>query len=832
MRGIRLSVKLPLLFVLAVALVAIAVSVLAIFVSRDTLQAQALTANTNSVQAYASAISLYLDNARSVLESTADLPAITDFASAQSVDPALRGLPAGIDAPKRNVAALILEHSKVFEYVMLLRADGSVYLLEPYDLQVKSSRPDLAFTTWYQEVMSTGKTVVSDLRISTVTQRPTVVIATPVFGSDGQIIGVWASALKLNQLSQVGRGGLESGTPPRYGYVTDGRGLVIGHQTKSKYVQDQTDFSLVPPVRAALAGQHGEEQFVDPIDRDEKLGAYMPLPGTKWAVVYEVPTQVAFAPIVDLARGIGLVGVGVSVLIILASVAISRQITVPLGQLATAAKAIGAGDLTRRTEVRTGDELGTLADEFNRMADALSEKETRLRGYAQELEQRVQERTAELVRRNRELSALYTISRAAAQSLDLEQILNNAIEATLEALESEMGGILLLEPDGQTMTLRVHRGLSDEFVRAVQRIKLGEGTAGKAAAEKKPIILDISEYPTARLAPFFVREGIQTTASTPLLSAGEVVGTLSLATRRVHAFPPEELGLLSAVGQQLGSAVRNAQLYEAVQSELAERRRAEESVKKLNVDLERRAAELEAANKELEAFSYTVSHDLRAPLRAIDGFSRVLIGKYATQLPPEAQRYQQMVRDNTQQMGRLIDDLLTFSRLSRQPLKIQTVSPTDLVRQALQDLRPEQEGRFIETTIGDLPPCQADPALLKQVWADLVANALKYTRKRDVARIEIGSVISEQGQVTSDKGAPLATRHPSPVTYFVRDNGVGFDMRYAHKLFGVFQRLHRMEEYEGTGVGLAMAQRIIHRHGGRVWAEAEVDKGATFYFTL
>ena len=827
MRGLKLSVKLPLLFLLTTALAAVAAVWLAVSVGGDILKAQALAANTNSVQAYASAISLYLDNARSVLESTAELPAITDFASAQLVDPALRGLPAGVDVPKRNVAALILEHSKVFEYVMLLRADGSVYLLEPYDLQVKSSRPDLAFTTWYKEVMSTGKPIVSDLHISTATQRPTVVIATPVVSSEGQIIGVWAGALKLDQLSQVGRGGLESGTPQRYGYVTDGRGLVIGHQTKPKYVQDQTDFNLVPPVRAALAGQQGEDQFIDPIDRAEKLAAYMPLPGTKWAVVYEVPTQVAFAPILDLARGIGLVGAGMAGLIILASVAISRQITVPLMRLTAAAETIGAGDLTRRIEIKTGDEIERLADEFNRMATSLSEKETRLRGYAQELEQRVQERTAELVRRNRELAALYTISRATAQSLDLEQTLNNAIETTLAALESEMGDILLVEPDGETMTLRVQRGLSDEFVLAVQYIKLGEGTAGKAAAEKKPVILDISEYPTQRLAPYFVREGIQTTASTPLLSAGEVVGTLSLATRRVRAFPPEELGLLSAVGQQLGSAVRNAQLYEAVQQELAERQRAEEAIKQLNQDLERRAAELEAANKELEAFSYTVSHDLRAPLRAIDGFSRILLEKYGTQLPADAQRYQRLVRDNAQQMGRLIDDLLTFSRLSRQPLRKQQVAPADLVQKVLADLRGEQGGRRIEINIRELPACEADPALLTQVFVNLLSNALKFTRRREVARIEVGYF--------SHLSLPFAAggrRGASEDAYYVRDNGVGFDMQYVDKLFGVFQRLHRAEEYEGTGVGLAIVQRIIHRHGGRVWAESEPDNGATFYFTI
>jgi light-regulated signal transduction histidine kinase (bacteriophytochrome) len=239
----------------------------------------------------------------------------------------------------------------------------------------------------------------------------------------------------------------------------------------------------------------------------------------------------------------------------------------------------------------------------------------------------------------------------------------------------------------------------------------------------------------------------------------------------------------------------------------------------LNIELEKRVKErtasLEAANRELEAFSYTVSHDLRSPLRAIDGFSRVVLEQYSPQLNPDAQRYLRMVRHGAQQMGQLIDDLLTFARLSRLPVRRQAVAPLDLVHQVLEELRLEQEGRQIELTLSDLPLCQADPALLKQVWFNLLTNAFKYTRQRETAKIEVG--YRQEGK----KGV-----------YFVRDNGVGFDMQYADKLFGVFQRLHLAEEYEGTGVGLAIVQRILHRHGGRIWAEAALDKGATFYFTL
>jgi signal transduction histidine kinase len=251
-----------------------------------------------------------------------------------------------------------------------------------------------------------------------------------------------------------------------------------------------------------------------------------------------------------------------------------------------------------------------------------------------------------------------------------------------------------------------------------------------------------------------------------------------------------------------------------------ERKRAEEEIRLLNRDLERRVtertAQLVAANKELEAFSYSVSHDLRAPLRHIEGYVGML--QRATQgiLPANAERYLETISSASVEMGQLIDDLLAFSRMSAEEMHETRVSLGALLDDVIRGLQIAARGRVIDWQIGVLPDVIGDPAMLKRVLANLVDNAIKYTKRRERAEIEIGVSGKEDGRTI----------------FFVRDNGAGFDMRYLHKLFGVFHRLHDAQEFEGTGIGLATTRRIIERHGGRVWAHGEVDRGAAFYFTL
>ena len=334
-----------------------------------------------------------------------------------------------------------------------------------------------------------------------------------------------------------------------------------------------------------------------------------------------------------------------------------------------------------------------------------------------------------------------------------------------------------------------------------------------ALGRGEPQKIDTRALPPGKEREALLATGVNYYMAVPMIAGGELIGAVSFGGDE-DSFPEEQVTIALEVATQLAVAIGNARLYESVQ--------------RLNAGLEQRVRErtaaLQVANRELESFSYSVSHDLRAPLRAIDGYGQMLEEDHAAKLDDEGRRLLGVVRESSRQMARLIDDLLAFSQVGRAPLARASVDMQALVREVIESVVPGESAARVE--IGQRPGgdevdrvvaerADGDRALLKQVWVNLVGNALKYSSKRGRPRIEIGGAIAGRER-----------------TYWVRDNGSGFDMRYYGKLFGVFQRLHRAEEFEGTGVGLAIVQRIVVRHGGRVWAEGAVDQGACFRFSL
>jgi signal transduction histidine kinase len=422
----------------------------------------------------------------------------------------------------------------------------------------------------------------------------------------------------------------------------------------------------------------------------------------------------------------------------------------------------------------------------------------RVKGHAAELESRVQARTAELdLLHSTTLEISKTEDSTAAFTLLLRKV-------------CEYSGWCFAQtwlPHAGTTRLKLgsawysEHAPFDAFRKENERLSFApEGGALERAWRDKKVewVWELQPATAAVRRPLMLAAGFKSWIGFPVIADGEAIAIIEFFDTELRARDERMLQLIATLASQLGPVIQ--------------RKRAAEQIDLLNANLQRYTLELEAMNKELESFSYSVSHDLRAPLRAVDGYARMLEEDYGERLDEEGQRLLRVVRDSSTRMGRLIDDLLAFSRLGRQEPAARRVDMAGLVAEVVAETRGESRAAV---EVAPLPAADADRAMLKQVWLNLVGNAFKYSAKRADARIEIG-----------------AREEADEVVYWVRDNGVGFDMRYAAKLYGVFQRLHRAEEFPGTGVGLAIVQRVVTRHGGRVWAESKLGEGACFYFSL
>ena len=425
------------------------------------------------------------------------------------------------------------------------------------------------------------------------------------------------------------------------------------------------------------------------------------------------------------------------------------------------------------------------------------------------------------------LDAMIDLGLQLASERDPQQLLGSFCAAVRKVIGAKYATVGLLNQEDHSLRFLYASGMSPETVARL----------GSAQSRTAYPIEVLSERQSRRLRglpgnPQSVglpaeHPPVHSFLSAPILSPDRVYGWLCLADKLGAAeFNDEDEGLAQVLAAQVGRIYENGSLFAEVnrsvaqlEAEVAERKRAQEAIRQLNADLEKRVAErtaaLQSANQELEAFSYSVSHDLRGPLRAIEGYCQILLQDYSPSLPEPVQDHLRRIGKSGNRMGELIDSLLNLSQIGRHELRHSSVNLTEIGQRILDELKQSNSTRQIECRVASDLVVDGDPNLLRIALDNLLRNAWKFTQNRPVTRIELG-----------------AAKQETETVFFVRDNGAGFDMSYADKLFGAFQRLHRTDEFEGTGIGLAIVQRIITRHGGRVWAEAKVGQGATFYFSL
>ena len=591
----------------------------------------------------------------------------------------------------------VREDFPFIDRVFLADPTGTLMADTPVLAEVRGK--NFAHRDWYQGVSHNWEPYISNVYQRAAEPRYNVIaVSIPIRTEEKTIVGILVLQVQLDALVGWSKS-IEIGASG-FVYFVDRKGQLAAHP-KISSEGEIIDYSTVPVVQKVLRGQSGVEIVLNPLEQEEQIAAYAPVPKTGWGVVAAESTRTAFARRDENLKGL-LIRYG---LIFLVSCILTYVI----------------------------------------------------------------------------LHVLSARERAEAERQRFEKLLNSVVENN---------PVMIFLKDAKELRFVLFNKAAETITGYTREAVIGKN--------------DYDLFPTEE-ADFFTAKDREVLAQRAAVDiAEEGIHTKHQGLRLLHT---RKMALLDPDG--------TPQYLLGVSEDITERKRAEESIRRLNAELQNQSIQLQAANKELEAFSYSVSHDLRAPLRSIDGFSQALLEDYADKLDEEGKNNLQRVRASSQHMAQLIDDLLKLSRVTRSEMRREPVDLTAMAHALAADLQSTAPERQITFIIADGLVAQGDTALLRIAMENLLDNAWKYTSKHPGAQIEFGF-----------------SRNNGQSAYFVRDDGAGFDMTYADKLFGAFQRLHSVTEFKGTGIGLATVQRIIRRHGGRVWAEAKVNQGATFYFTL
>lgn len=673
----------------------------------------------------------------------------------------------------------------------------------------RPGRVNVADRDYFLRALQSSEPVIGQPIIGRVAGRPVLPSAYRLVDDGGKVIGMVGASLDLAWFSKLITS--MQAEPGTVFSIVDGSGRLLARYPDPHDLAGQITPDA-PVMRLLASGKdagNAELTDADGVPRVYGFVAVSPDGANSIGLAVGVPKESLLAQIDRLFVGQIAIMTAVALLTLLAAwvfgeFAIRRRVAL----LKRTVEAIGAGDTGARAAPVDRSELGELGRGINHMAESLEAQREALQHSAQHLEGV-----------NRTLRMLSDGNQALIRATEESALLNEVCRIVVQQGGYRMAWVGFTEQgeDGAIVAV-AHAGFEAGYLDTLRANwgddQFGRGATGMAIRNGRLVI--VRHIPTdpsyASWRAIAGEHGFASAIALPLHFEGRVGGALSIYSSQPDAFDQGETALLKEMADDLAFGIETLRLR-------ARHAESQQEILRLNADLERRVAartaELEAANQDLESFSYSVSHDLRTPLRAIDGFSAMLADKYGSQLDSEGQRRIAVIRSNAKKMEQLIDDLLMFSKMARRPLNALPIDMAGLVRSVHDELRADLGSREVNLSVGSMPEAAGDASMLRQVWANLLGNALKFTSRCEHAVIEAGGYVEGSERI-----------------FYLKDNGAGFDMLYADKLFGVFQRLHRDAEYPGTGVGLAIVKRVITRHGGRVWAEGRLGAGATFYFSL